>query len=65
MLSIYNTIGWIGIGVGIGVLVVAPLIKRLMHLDTLGVDTVDAAMAGQSELAEPEAAGFNTQSETR
>jgi POT family proton-dependent oligopeptide transporter len=65
VLSIYNTIGWIGIGVGIGVLVVAPLIKRLMHLDTLGVDTVDAAMAGQSELAEPEAAGFNTQSETR
>ena len=31
-------IGWIAIGVGVAVLLVAPLVKRLMHLDTLRDD---------------------------
>ena len=35
-LSIYNEIGWIALGVGVVVLVVAPLVKRWMHLETLG-----------------------------
>ncbi len=34
-LSIYNQIGWITIGVAAVVLLVSPLVKRWMHLDTL------------------------------
>jgi POT family proton-dependent oligopeptide transporter len=35
VLDVYTQIGWIAIGVGIAVVLVSPLIKRLMHLDTL------------------------------
>ncbi len=41
--DVYTTIGWIAIAVGIGVLVISPLIKKLMHLDTL----TDASEAEQ------------------
>jgi POT family proton-dependent oligopeptide transporter len=34
-IAIYNEIGWIAIGVGVVVLLVAPLVKRWMHLETL------------------------------
>ncbi|PKP93710.1 MAG: MFS transporter [Alphaproteobacteria bacterium HGW-Alphaproteobacteria-16] len=62
VLDVYGTIGWVAIGVGVGILVVSPLIKKLMHLDTL---KDDEELAGQAELAEPQAAGFNTSGETR
>jgi proton-dependent oligopeptide transporter, POT family len=35
VLAVYTQIGWIAIGVGVAVLLVSPLIKKLMHLDTL------------------------------
>ena len=35
VLDIYNSIGWVAIGVSLAVLVVSPLVKRWMHLDTL------------------------------
>jgi proton-dependent oligopeptide transporter, POT family len=35
LLTIYELIGWITIAIGAAVLVIAPFIKRLMHLDTL------------------------------
>jgi POT family proton-dependent oligopeptide transporter len=43
VLSVYGTIGWWSIGIGIVVMAVAPLVKRLMHLDRLGQEdaTVD------------------------
>jgi POT family proton-dependent oligopeptide transporter len=63
-LSIYSTIGWWTIGIGVAVLLVSPVIKRLMHLDTLR-DDVDHAMLGERELAEPIAPGTRTQGETR
>jgi len=34
-LAIYEKIGWISIGVAVLVLLVAPVVKRWMHLDTL------------------------------
>jgi POT family proton-dependent oligopeptide transporter len=56
VLDVYSQIGWIAIGVGIGVLVIAPLIKKLMHLDTLK----DAEpLAGEDELGENQAAGVH------
>ena len=39
VLEVYNQIGWIAVGVGVAVLVISPLIKKLMHLDTLQDDT--------------------------
>jgi POT family proton-dependent oligopeptide transporter len=38
VLGVYNQIGWVAIAVGVGVLLVSPLIKKLMHLDTLKDD---------------------------
>jgi POT family proton-dependent oligopeptide transporter len=35
---VYSQIGWIAIGVGVAVVVISPLIKKLMHLDTLRDD---------------------------
>ena len=38
VLDVYNQIGWIAVGVGVFVILVSPLIKKLMHLDTLRDD---------------------------
>ncbi len=35
VMEVYSQIGWIAIGVGVAVIVISPLIKKLMHLDTL------------------------------
>jgi POT family proton-dependent oligopeptide transporter len=55
VLDVYTTVGWVAIGVGIAVLLVSPLIKKLMHLDTLQ----DEGLAGADELAELQAAGVH------
>lgn len=61
-LSVYSTIGWWTIGIAVVVLALSPLVKRLMHLDTLR--DADHAMAGEPELAEPQAAGFKSREGT-
>jgi POT family proton-dependent oligopeptide transporter len=38
VLSVYQTVGWVAVAVGIAVVVVSPFVRRLMHLDTLGAD---------------------------
>ena len=43
VLDVYNQIGWIAVGVGVFVLVISPLVKKLMHLDTLRDDETAAA----------------------
>jgi len=63
VLDVYSNIGWIAIAVGVGVIVVSPLIKKLMHLDTL--QDADHAMAGEAQLAEPIAPGTRTQNELK
>jgi len=63
-LAIYATIGWWTIGIAAAVLLVSPLVKRLMHHDTLNDDVVHA-IAGENELAEPAAAGTRVQDELR
>ncbi len=35
VLEVYSTVGWVAIGVGVAVVLVSPLIRKLMHLDTL------------------------------
>jgi POT family proton-dependent oligopeptide transporter len=38
VMEIYGNVGWLAVGVGTVMLVIAPLIRRLMHLDTLRDD---------------------------
>ena len=61
--DIYTTVGWVAVGVGLAMIVIAPLVKKLMHLDTLKDD--NHVMAGESELAEPSAAGLHVEREKR
>ncbi|MCY7312559.1 MAG: peptide MFS transporter [Pseudoxanthomonas sp.] len=63
VLEVYSTIGWVAVVVGIGFLFVSPLIKRLMHLDTLR--DADDVLAGQEAIGEPAAAGVQVERETR
>jgi POT family proton-dependent oligopeptide transporter len=61
-LAIYSKIGWITIGVAAVVLAVSPFIRKLMHLDTL---EDDRDLAGDRELAEPQAAGLRLEGEVK
>ncbi|MBL45689.1 peptide MFS transporter [Erythrobacter sp. SN021] len=45
VLGVYSTVGWYAVAIGVGVMVISPLIKKLMHLDTLK----DDALEGQAE----------------
>jgi proton-dependent oligopeptide transporter, POT family len=56
VVTVYEKIGWIGIGVGAFVLVLSPFVKRLMHLDKL---KEDSHLEGEAEPGEPAAAGIN------
>lgn len=60
-MSVYSTIGWIAIGIGVAVVVISPLVKRLMHLNTL---RDEEELAGYKEIGEREAAGMFPQRET-
>jgi len=60
-LDAYSTIGWVTIGIGVVVLAVSFLVKRLMHLDTIA-DGDD--LAGYREIGESEAAGVSPQRNT-
>jgi POT family proton-dependent oligopeptide transporter len=58
----YDKIGWNGVGLGIAVLIVAPLVKRLMHLDTLRDEEVGDDLLGREEAGyEAEEAGMHPQ----
>jgi proton-dependent oligopeptide transporter, POT family len=35
VLDVYTTVGWVAVGAGLIILVISPLVKKLMHLDTL------------------------------
>ena len=59
VLSVYWNVGMVAIGVGVFVLVISPLIKKLMHLDTLKDDNVGDDLVGGSEVGEPQAAGIH------
>ncbi|CAN5665749.1 peptide MFS transporter [soil metagenome] len=63
VIDVYSRVGWIAVGVGVAMIVIAPLVKRLMHLDTLKDD--DHTLAGERALAEPAAAGIHLEDERR
>lgn len=44
VLAVYHTIGWWSVGLGVAVVAVAPLVKRLMHVDrTRGVEAAPSS----------------------
>ena len=56
VLDVYSTVGWYAVGIGVAVMVISPLIKKLMHLDTIK----DDGLEGEAEFpAEPQAAGVH------
>jgi POT family proton-dependent oligopeptide transporter len=59
-LEIYSLFGWLTIGIGVGVLLLSPIVKRWMHLDTLK----DEELGGRAELAENQGTGMFPQGET-
>jgi proton-dependent oligopeptide transporter, POT family len=58
-LSIYSQIGWLSIGVGAVVLLLSPIVRRWMHLETLRDENVSDDLAGDEGLGEPQAAGMH------
>ncbi|UZK65711.1 peptide MFS transporter [Sphingomonas sp. M1-B02] len=65
VLEVYWSIGWYIIIIGVIAIPVSWLIKKLMHLDTLGEDGAGHGLAGESQLAEPAAAGTRPDGEAR
>ncbi len=65
VLAVYQQIGLITIGVAVAVIVISPLIKKLMHLDTLQDADVGDDLLGQSEVGEPQAAGIHPDTRPR
>jgi POT family proton-dependent oligopeptide transporter len=59
-LEIYSKIGWVTIGVAVVVLLVSPIVKRWMHLDTLGDPDPGNDLLGQKEMGiEAQEAGMH------
>ncbi|HYD23185.1 MAG TPA: peptide MFS transporter [Croceibacterium sp.] len=58
-LEVWTTVGWIAVVIGVFVLFVAPLVKKLMHLDTLRDANVGDDLEGQSQAGEAEAGGIH------
>lgn len=57
VLSVYTTVGWYAMGIGVLVLLVSPLIRKLMHLDTLTDGDPADDLLGQNEVGEPQGPG--------
>jgi len=43
VLSVYSNVGWMAVIVGVALIAVSPLIKKMMHLDTLEADSKEWA----------------------
>jgi POT family proton-dependent oligopeptide transporter len=61
--EVYSNVGWFAIAAGGVMLLISPLFKRLMHLDTLGQD--DHVLAGERQIGEPAAAGIHVERERK
>lgn len=58
VIDVYSTVGWYGVGIGVAVIVISPLIKKLMHLDTLRDDNEELEdIFGGADVGEAGAAG--------
>ena len=48
VLDVYGTVGWWAVGIGVGVMVLSPFVKKLLHLDTIRDDDVGDDLEGQA-----------------
>ncbi len=58
VLSVYSQIGWIAVAVGVAMVLISPLIKKLMHLDTIGDADIGDDLAGNAA-GEPGSGGVH------
>ena len=66
VLDVYGTVGWWAVGIGVGVMVISPLVKKLLHLDTLRDDDSGDDLLGQAEgPGEPQGAGIHPETRPR
>jgi POT family proton-dependent oligopeptide transporter len=67
--SVFGTIGLVGAGIGVLLMLLSPLLRKGMHLETLGKegDPTDGRviLAGEPQLVEREAAGTHTGNEMK
>ncbi|MFC2950882.1 peptide MFS transporter [Marinicaulis aureus] len=54
--EVYTNVAYVAMGVGVVMLLISPIIKKLMHLDTMKGDPAHA-LAGESQLGQPGAGG--------
>ncbi|NOX95631.1 MAG: peptide MFS transporter [Alphaproteobacteria bacterium] len=57
-ITVYSNVGYVAMGVGVVMLLISPIIKKLMHLDTLKGDPAHA-LAGEAQLGQPGAGGIH------
>jgi proton-dependent oligopeptide transporter, POT family len=53
VLDVYTTVGWTAVAVGVAMIVISPLVRRLMHLDTLRDAEPEPAVAAAQPLGLP------------
>lgn len=63
VVEVYSTVGWTAVVVGVGMVLISPLIGKLMHLDSLSDDA--SGPAGLNEVGEPAAAGIRIDQEQK
>ncbi len=71
--SVFSTIGWVAVAIGVLLMLLSPWLKRGMHLETLGKDQPGSlsgqggsnVMAGEPQLVERDAAGTRTGNEVK
>jgi len=56
--SVYTNVAYVAMAIGVGMLVISPIIKSLMRLDTLKGDPAHA-LAGEPEMAQPGEGGVH------
>lgn len=60
VMAVYSNVGWMAVAVGVGLIVLSPLVKKMMHLDTIEDDAkswatengVDLTMDGEDMVGE-------------
>lgn len=68
--GVFETIGWVGVIIGALLMVLSPLLKRMMHLETLGTDMSGRdgdgnVLAGEPQLVDRDSAGTRTDNERK
>ncbi|MEM1111882.1 MAG: peptide MFS transporter [Pseudomonadota bacterium] len=49
VLEVYTSVGWYAVAIGAAVMMLSPLVRKLMHLDTLKDEVDGAQLAGSAE----------------